>query len=35
MLGVKPRELPIPSAFVHMVNECVDHAISLGASKRH
>ena len=35
MLGVQPKRLPIPSAFVHLVNECVDHAISLGASKRH
>ena len=34
MLGVKPRELPIPKVFVHLVSECVDHAIRLGASKR-
>ena len=31
MLGVKSKELPIPSAFVHLGNECVDHAISLGS----
>ena len=34
MLGVKPKELPVPSTFTQLVNNCVEKAISLGASKR-
>ena len=34
MLGVKPKELPVPSTFTQLVNDCVEKAISLGASKR-
>ena len=34
MLGVKPKELPVPSTFTQLVNDCVNYAISLGASKR-